>query len=56
MKVAPLYRSPKSPVRAFIEQLSWLAIVKKVDILLGDFGINALSNEAYARVNNGIRK
>ena len=51
VKVALLHRSPKSSVRAFIEQFAWLAN-KKVDILLVDFNINALSNEAYAGVNN----
>ena len=39
-------------MRAFIEQLSWLAPVKKVDISLGDFNINTLSKEAYADVSN----
>ena len=53
--VALLYRSPKSPVRAFIEQLSRLANVKKADILLGDFNINELSNKAYADVNNVLK-
>ena len=51
-KVALLYMFPKSPVRVFIEQLSRLIDVKKVNILLGDFNINALSKEAYAGVSN----
>ena len=54
VKVALLYRYPKSPVRAFIEHLSWLANVKKVDTLLEDFNINALSNGAYAVVSTHL--
>ena len=42
-------------MRAFIEQLSRLANVKKADILLGDFNINASSNKAYADVNNVLK-
>lgn len=34
VKVALLYRSPKLPVRTFIEQLSCLANVKKIGILM----------------------
>ena len=52
VRVALLHRSQKSPVRAFTGQLSWLANIKKVDILLGDFSTNALSNEAYADISN----
>ena len=56
VKVALLCRSPKSPLRAFIEQLSRLVDAKKVDILLRDFNINALSNEAYAGVSNVLTR
>ena len=52
VRVALLHRSQKLPVRAFIGKLFWLANVKKVDILLGDFSTNALSNEAYADISN----
>ena len=51
MKVALLYRSPKSPVWALTEQFPWLAN-EKADILLGDFNNNTLSNEAYEGVSN----
>ena len=51
VKVALLYRSPKSPVRALTEQFPWLAN-KKADILLKDFNNNTLSNQAYEGVSN----
>ena len=41
-------------MRAVIVQLSWLANVKKIDILLGDVNINALNNEPYAGVSNAF--
>ena len=41
-------------MKAFIVHLPWLANVKKIDILLGDVNINALSNEPYAGVSNAF--
>ena len=41
-------------MRKIIVQLSWLANVKKIDVLLRDFNINALSNEPYAGVINAF--
>ena len=45
-------KSPKSPITSFPSQLSCLADVKKVDILLRDFNGEALCNEAYAGIDN----
>ena len=50
--VALVYKSPKSLVTWFVNQLSWLADVKTVKIFLGDFNVDALCNEAYAEVDN----
>ena len=41
-------------MRAIIVQLPWLDNVKKVDNLLGDFNINALSNELYLGASNAF--
>ena len=41
-------------MRAIIVQLPWLNNVKKVDNLLGDFNINALSNELYVGASNAF--
>ena len=43
IKVALVYRSPNSTVTTFIEELSWLGTIKKLDVLLED---------AYASVCN----
>ena len=50
VKGALIFKSPKSSVSEVTEQLAWLAIVKKVDILLRGFNINTLSNEVYKAV------
>ena len=50
LKGALIFKSLKLPVSEVIEQLSCLVNVKKVDILLRGFNINALSNEVYKAV------
>ena len=52
MKVVLVYRTPNLPVKAFIEQSFCLTYGNKVDILLGDFNINILSNNGNGGVYN----
>ena len=54
--VAFVYKSQESLVTSIVNLLLWLADVKKVDIVLGDFIIGALCNAAYAAVDNMLRE
>ena len=53
--VALLYRSPNSYQVAFIDHLNYFITAKNLDILLGDFDIDAFNKRAYAILNNVLR-
>lgn len=52
MTLTLIYRSASTPVPAFIDQLHYLINSSRIDILVGDFNIDALNKTSSIRLNS----
>ena len=49
--IALVYRSPNCPIASFLDQLVYFTNARTIDILLGDFNIDAFDGDAYTRLD-----
>ena len=49
--IALVYRSPNSSIASFLDQVVYFTNAKTIDILLGDFNIDAFDGDAYTRLD-----
>ena len=49
--IALVYRSPNNPIARFLNQLVYFTNARTIDILLGDFNIDAFDGDAYTRLD-----
>ena len=49
--VALVYRSPNTPVAGFLDRLIYFTNARKIDILLGDFNVDAFDSDACAKLH-----
>ena len=49
--IALVYRSPKSPIASFLDQMVYFTDARTTDILQGDFNIDVFDRDAYIRLD-----
>ena len=49
--IALVFRSPNSSIASFLDQVVYFTNAKTIDILLGDFNIDAFDGDAYTRLD-----
>ena len=49
--IALVYRPPNSPIASFLDSLVYFTNARTIDILLGDFNIDAFDGDAYTRLD-----
>ena len=49
--IALVYRSPNNPIARFLNQLVYFTNARTIDILLGDFNIDAFDGDAHTRLD-----
>ena len=49
--IALVYGSPNSPIASFLHQLVYFTNARIIDILLGDFNIDAFDGDTYTRLD-----